>query len=196
MLTVPTIIYAHDASGNFIAVDTANKVSCYAYCTSEHAESAKKNPARVAAEMLQSERELFKTLPMPDYYWGRYQDHLATVSKTAGQLAYEEDVRRHPKHDDGRKRPTWEGLAAIYSPSAVAAIHNSWERNPSQRFADVCIDCDNSPCICEIDSSEQDEHRTGPTLYQVEGDLYTTKAPECPYCGFTVRKDGTCGFCE
>jgi hypothetical protein len=45
--------------------------------------------------------------------------------KTPGQLAYEEDVRREPKYDDGTPRITWAQLGALK--------RESWERNPTVR---------------------------------------------------------------
>ena len=58
--------------------------------------------------------------------------------KTPGQLAYEDDVRRQQTYDNGRDRPTWNQLDSIYSPSAAAAIRNSWECNPTPReFAPI-----------------------------------------------------------
>jgi hypothetical protein len=50
-----------------------------------------------------------------------------------GRLAYEEDVRRHPLHEDGTKRPTWWGLDAIYTPNTAYVIRESWHRNPTPR---------------------------------------------------------------
>lgn len=58
-------------------------------------------------------------------------DIRADMMKTPGQLAYEEDVRRHPNYDDGSPRHGWEELP--YSASTVEAIHWSWERNPTPR---------------------------------------------------------------
>ncbi len=92
------------------------------------------------------------------------------------------------------------GLAGERAHSRIAQANGNpvrWTYNADGSMANgYCSSCDNSPCICEIDSSEQDTHRTDPTLYRVDGDLYTTKRPTCGECGFTVRKDGTCGFCE
>jgi hypothetical protein len=53
--------------------------------------------------------------------------------KTPGQLAYEEDCRLRPYVTAGELRPTWDELDSIYSPSAAAAIRNSWHRNPTPR---------------------------------------------------------------
>ncbi len=53
--------------------------------------------------------------------------------KTPGQLAYEEDCRRCPRHDDGSARPTWDGLSAVYVETTAQAIRGTWERNPTPR---------------------------------------------------------------
>jgi hypothetical protein len=45
--------------------------------------------------------------------------------KTAGQIAYEEDVRRKPNHHDGTSRPAWDQLSDV--------AQWSWERNPTPR---------------------------------------------------------------
>ena len=54
-------------------------------------------------------------------------------AKTPGQIAYEEDCRRCPRHDDGSARPTWEGLSAVYVETTAQAIRGTWERNPTPR---------------------------------------------------------------
>lgn len=47
--------------------------------------------------------------------------------KCAGQLAYEEDVRRRPTYDDGTPRRAWSSLDNV--------VRLSWQRNPTPRFA-------------------------------------------------------------
>ena len=47
------------------------------------------------------------------------------MSKTPGQIAYEQDVEQRPLYHDGRPRRPWEELCA--------AAKSSWERNPSPR---------------------------------------------------------------
>ena len=54
-------------------------------------------------------------------------------AKTPGQIAYEEDYRRCPRHDDGSARPTWEGLSTVYVETTAQAIRGTWERNPTPR---------------------------------------------------------------
>jgi hypothetical protein len=53
---------------------------------------------------------------------------------TAGQIAYEEDVRRKPTYHTGEKRKSWHELD---KPEQM-----TWERNPTSRdyvsFNDVC----------------------------------------------------------
>lgn len=44
---------------------------------------------------------------------------------TAGQRAYEEDVRRQPNYPDGSARVPWDRLSPI--------SRESWERNPTPR---------------------------------------------------------------
>jgi hypothetical protein len=65
--------------------------------------------------------------------WIYNGDGSMVTVKTPGQIAYEEDVRRRPKHDDGTDRPTWEKLGAEYCASTGHVIRNSWERNPTPR---------------------------------------------------------------
>jgi hypothetical protein len=33
-------------------------------------------------------------------------------------------------------------------------------------------------------------------LYSLGGDVFTTKRPECPECGFQLRADESCSFCQ
>ena len=47
------------------------------------------------------------------------------LSKTPGQIAYEEDVRRCPEYHDGMKRPAWGKLHDVSK--------MSWERDPTPR---------------------------------------------------------------
>lgn len=65
--------------------------------------------------------------------WTYNADGSMVAVKTPGQVAYEEDVRRRPKHDDGTARPTWEKLGAEYCASTGRVIRDSWERNPTPR---------------------------------------------------------------
>ena len=44
-------------------------------------------------------------------------------AKSAGQLAYERDLARHPLYHNGRPRPQWAALWEF--------ARWSWERNPS-----------------------------------------------------------------
>lgn len=46
-------------------------------------------------------------------------------TKTPGQTAYEEDVRRCPKYHDGTERPTWDALKHW--------CKDTWHRNPTPR---------------------------------------------------------------
>jgi len=48
-----------------------------------------------------------------------------SLTKSLGQLAYEEDVRRKPLYHDGTPRRSWDKIAAI--------ARESWERNPTPR---------------------------------------------------------------
>lgn len=47
------------------------------------------------------------------------------MQKSAGQLAYEEDVRRDPFYDDGAPRRSWAELHPV--------ARWSWEINPTPR---------------------------------------------------------------
>jgi len=47
------------------------------------------------------------------------------TTKTPGQLAYEEDVRRRPTYDTGTPRATWDMLPAPF--------HDTWHKNPTPR---------------------------------------------------------------
>jgi len=50
------IVYTFDKDGAFIAGNTFNELTCYAYASSTHATQAKRNPGKVAAEMMRNER--------------------------------------------------------------------------------------------------------------------------------------------
>lgn len=47
------------------------------------------------------------------------------ATKSAGQLAYEEDCQRRPFYDDGTARRPWDSLSAAYQ--------DTWHRNPTPR---------------------------------------------------------------
>lgn len=49
--------------------------------------------------------------------------------KTAGQTAYEQDVKARPRYHDGAARKAWDMLGAVE--------RDSWERNPTPRFAET-----------------------------------------------------------
>lgn len=44
---------------------------------------------------------------------------------TPGQMAYEEDLLRRPKYDNGQARPAWHQLPELY--------RWTWERKPTAR---------------------------------------------------------------
>ncbi|MCK9987767.1 MAG: hypothetical protein AzoDbin1_04239 [Azoarcus sp.] len=50
---------------------------------------------------------------------------MPTAPKTLGQLAYERDLERQPKYQDGGRRRTWNELSEV--------AQWSWNRNPSDR---------------------------------------------------------------
>ncbi len=50
---------------------------------------------------------------------------MRTDDVTAGQLAYEEDVRRRPTYHDGAPRRLWAELPPY--------TQGTWERNPTTR---------------------------------------------------------------
>lgn len=52
------IKFNHTADGGFVVGDTTTNITVYAYPSSEHATKAKKNPAKVAAEMISAELEI------------------------------------------------------------------------------------------------------------------------------------------
>jgi hypothetical protein len=56
-----------------------------------------------------------------------------TNIKSPGQMAYEEDVRRHPNHDDGTSRPTWDELGDAHCAGTQTVVKDSWEKNPTPR---------------------------------------------------------------
>ena len=49
------IVYKHLADGAFVGGDTDTGITGYAYPTSEHAEEVRKNPLRVASEMVRGQ---------------------------------------------------------------------------------------------------------------------------------------------
>ena len=55
-----------------------------------------------------------------------YLNVLAERDKTPGQIAYEEDVRRHPFYHDGTSRKSWNELGEIEQ--------LTWHRNPTPRI--------------------------------------------------------------
>ena len=58
------------------------------------------------------------------------------MEKSAGQIAYGQDVERRPNYEDGTRRPTWEELGNLYEASALAAVRKSWEDNPTPRWSE------------------------------------------------------------
>jgi hypothetical protein len=46
-------------------------------------------------------------------------------TRSPGQIAYEEDVRRKPEYKKGWQRTAWKNLDA--------EVRESWERNPTPR---------------------------------------------------------------
>ena len=50
-----TLLYKHDDLGGFIVGDTSNGITCFAYPTSTNSTRARKNPDKVANEMMQRE---------------------------------------------------------------------------------------------------------------------------------------------
>ena len=50
---------------------------------------------------------------------------MMSETKTPGQLAYEEDVRRCPEYSPGKPRKTWAEIGTI--------ARQSWENNPTPR---------------------------------------------------------------
>jgi hypothetical protein len=49
------IVYNLLPDGGFVCGDTETKRTSYAYCSSPHADAAKRNPAKVALEMMAKE---------------------------------------------------------------------------------------------------------------------------------------------
>lgn len=49
------IVYKFETNGGFLAGDTESTFTSYAYPTSEHALKARKNPVKVAREMIANE---------------------------------------------------------------------------------------------------------------------------------------------
>ncbi|MCW2242223.1 hypothetical protein [Azospirillum canadense] len=78
-----TILYMHTPEGGFLAGDTETGLTSYAYPTSSDATKAKRNPAKVAAEMMANEtassRRAVPDAAARDAEWmGRLREHNAT----------------------------------------------------------------------------------------------------------------------
>ncbi len=58
-----TIQYHIDQDGSFTAGDVDSGVTAYAYPSSEHAQQAKRNPLKVAEEMIQGEMRWSRRKP-------------------------------------------------------------------------------------------------------------------------------------
>lgn len=65
------IEYKHGKGGGFFAHDTETGATCYAFPSSPSAVAARRNPERVAAEMIAKQREL-SIMPI-------YQEHNAYI---------------------------------------------------------------------------------------------------------------------
>jgi hypothetical protein len=63
--------------------------------------------------------------PMDDRTGFDATDAEMGLGKTPGQIAYEEDCRRHPRYHTGELRRTWDALSNV--------IQHSWERQPTPR---------------------------------------------------------------
>lgn len=76
--------------------------------------------------------------------------------KTPGQLAYEEDVRREPKYNDGTPRRTWAQLDEL--------MRDSWERKPTVRAKEPAFEImtpDNSAEITLNDNLDDAKRHSG-----------------------------------
>ena len=72
-------VYTFDAQGGFICGDTSTEMTSYAYPTSTYAAQAKRNPVKVATEMLAYEHPSYRRYDSIALYDRRNWERLNTV---------------------------------------------------------------------------------------------------------------------
>src|SRR5579862_6590692 len=94
------ILYLLEPDGGFLVGDTETRFAAYAYPTSDHADAARKDPAAIAATMLEEENKLgfcraSSGVPERDAKWMAKLEALGSAVKTAGTpIDHETAVRR------------------------------------------------------------------------------------------------------